>query len=318
MRRKVYTIIISPSNLKPARQFTIHRSTLWFIFFLFVTLLGFGILGSVRYYNSINILADLSAENVKVKKEKGELEQANKIIAQLRKKEELIRKFLGLDADDANEPGQGGPNPTSFMFEYLELNKKASHAPAHSLNLDKQPFLSPAYKEAILLDCDLQELIDFLKNQRDVFATLPTIAPIAVSESWITSGFGMRKSPFTGLREFHSGLDIFAMRGTPVIAPGNGKVCFVGTNGGYGKMIRIKHNNQYQTVYGHLSGYNVEVNQVVKRGDCIGFVGRTGNSTGYHLHYEIEKEGKVVDPFPYLLNFDDRQFMVAKNNFFLE
>ncbi|HPD61760.1 MAG TPA: M23 family metallopeptidase, partial [Thermodesulfobacteriota bacterium] len=229
-----------------------------------------------------------------------------------------IRKFLGLDTDDANEPGQGGPGATSFEFNNFELNKKLSPVPARSLNLDKEAFQSPSYKEAILLDCDLQELLDFLKNQRNQLATIPTISPIAVLESWITCGFGMRKSPFTGLREFHSGLDIFAMRGTPVIAPGNGRVCFVGTNGGLGKTIAIKHNNQYETVYGHLSGYNVKANQVVKRGDCIGFVGKTGNSTGYHLHYEIHKQGKAVDPFPYLLNWDDRHFLVAKNDFYLE
>jgi murein DD-endopeptidase MepM/ murein hydrolase activator NlpD len=314
MRRKVYTVIISPSNLKPAKQFTLHRSTLWFVIFIFLILLTYGILGSIRYYNDNKILA----QYFQVKKEKGELEQANKIIPQLRKKEELIRKFLGLDANDAMEPGQGGPGSASFVFEDFDLKKKISPIPARSLNLEKEPFLSPSYKEAILLDCDLQELIDFLKKQRAELATFPTIAPISVLESWITCGFGIRKSPFTGLREFHPGLDIFAMRGTPVIAPGNGRVCFVGTNGGLGQMIIIRHNSQYQTVYGHLSGYNVKVNQIVKRGDCIGFVGRTGSSTGYHLHYEIHKQGKAVDPFPYLLNWDDRHFLVAKNYFSLE
>ncbi|HAX98362.1 MAG TPA: hypothetical protein DCY12_05620 [Candidatus Atribacteria bacterium] len=312
MRRKAYTVIVSPSNLKPAKQFTIHRSTFWFIIFILFILLTYGILGSIRYYSDNKIFA----EYIQVKKEKGELEQANKIIPQLRKKEELIRKFLGLDTDDANEPGQGGPGSTSFMFEDFHLNKKISPAP--SLNLEQETFLPSSYKEAILLDCDLQELLDFLKNQRDDLATLPTISPIAVLESWITCGFGMRKSPFTGLKEFHSGLDIFAPRGTPVIAPGNGRVCFVGINGGLGQMIIMRHNNQYETVYGHLSGYNVKVNQPVKRGDCIGFVGKTGNSTGYHLHYEIHKQGKAVDPFPYLLNWDDRHFLVSNNNFSLE
>ena len=108
---------------------------------------------------------------------------------------------------------QGGPSSTSFAFEDFQLNKKISPPPVRSLNLEKEALLSPSYKEAILLDCDLQELIDFLKNQRAALATLPTIAPISVLESWITCGYGMRKSPFTGLREFHSGLDIFAMRG---------------------------------------------------------------------------------------------------------
>jgi murein DD-endopeptidase MepM/ murein hydrolase activator NlpD len=273
------------------------------------------VLGSISYHKDSKI----RAKYIQVKKEKGELQQSNnqsnQIISQLRKKEELIRKFLGLDADDRNEPGQGGPGSTSFLLENFDLNKKKALFTDRSLNLENQGFLSPSYKEAILLDCDLQELIDFLKNQREEFATLPTISPISVEESWITSGFGWRKSPFTGLREFHAGLDIFASRGTPVIAPGNGKVCFVGFNGGYGKMVAIKHKGQYETIFAHLSGFNVKMNQEVKRGDYIGFVGRTGNSTGYHLHYEIQKKGNAVDPFPYLLNWDDRHFLLAKNNF---
>lgn len=308
MRRKVYTIIISPSNLKPAKRFTIHRSTIWLFFLIFFILITFGILGSIKFYEDNK----LYAEYLQVKKEKGELEKANKIIVQLRKKEDLIRKFLGLDTDDGQEPGQGGPSSTGLTFEDFSANKTMSLIPTPSLPSVNKTFLSP-YQEAILLDLDLQELIDFLKNQSVEFAKIPTIAPINVLDSWITCWFGMRKSPFTGLKEFHSGLDIFATRGTPVIATGDGKVCFVGSNGGLGRMVKIKHNNQYETIYGHLFGYNVKVNQVVKRGDVIGYVGRTGNSTGYHLHYEIHKDGKPIDPFPCLLNWEEKHFLAANN-----
>ena len=308
MRRKSYTIIISPSNLKPAKRFTIHRLTIWLFFLTIFILITFGILGSIKFYGD----SKLYAEYLQIKKEKGELEKASKIIAQLRKKEDLIRKFLGLDTVDGQEPGQGGPIQTGLQFEDFSTNKTMSLIPPPSLPSANKTFLSP-YHEAILLDLDLQELVDFLKNQSAAFAKIPTIAPINVLDSWITCGFGMRKSPFTGLKEFHSGLDIFAMRGSPVLATGDGKVLFVGTNGGLGKMVKIKHNKQYETIYGHLLGYNVKAKQIVKRGDVIGYVGRTGNSTGYHLHYEIHKDGKPIDPFPCLLNWEERHFLTADN-----
>ena len=206
-RRKAYTVIISPSNLKPVIRFTIHRATLWVLFFSFVILASYGILGSIKFYEENKLYADY----IKIKKENSELAEANKIITQLREKEQLIRKFLGLEADSGLEPGQGGPSPTGLGFDEEEMKPatKAAYSLTDSFTLSVDKL--PPSKEAILLDLDLQEMIDFLENQRIELAKLPTISPIAAVDSWITSGFGIRKSPFTGLREFHSGLDIFAV-----------------------------------------------------------------------------------------------------------
>ena len=311
MRRKVYTIIVSPPNLKPVTKFNIHRITLWFlsVTFLvaFVALVTYGILGSKKFYEEKQVYAEytqLKAENVELKK-------ANQVLAQIRQKEELIRKFLGLNVENPEEPGQGGPGLNSLGSGDFGLDKTESSTVDSPLAL-KNADLS-ACQKAVLLDRDLQEIIDFLENQKAALACLPTISPIAVSESWITSSFGWRKSPFTGQREFHSGLDIFAGRGTPVIAPGDGKVLVVGRNSSLGKFIRIRHNQQYVTVYGHLLGHKVKKGQKVKRGDVIGLVGKTGNSTGYHLHYEILKDKKPINPFPCLLNWEERHLLIANN-----
>jgi len=304
MRRKVYTIIISPSSLSPPIKFTLHRSTIWLLFFTFIILIAYGILGSIKFWEE----KKLYAEYLKIKKEKAELEQVNAILAQLRKKENLIRKFLGLDTENPQKPGQGGPGSINLKPEnFSPQDKKRALLPEDSFHFPNIP-LSP-YPRAILLNADLQELIEFLAQQKIELARLPTISPISSLDSWITCGFGVRKSPFTGLPEFHSGLDIFAMRGTPVIAPGDGKVLFVGVNGQLGKTVKIRHNAHYETVYGHLSGYAVKVNQIVKRGEIIGYVGKTGNSTGYHLHYEIHKDKKPIDPFPCLLNWEERHLL---------
>ena len=114
----------------------------------------------------------------------------------------------------------------------------------------------------------------------------------------LSSNFGMRKHPISGYNKLHKGVDFAAPIGTPVYAGGNGVVEFVGRNGGYGKYIRIRHNNEYKTAYAHLSGYNKKIYKGarVNQGEIIGFVGNTGNSTGPHLHYEIIYQNKQINP----------------------
>ena len=114
----------------------------------------------------------------------------------------------------------------------------------------------------------------------------------------LSSNFGMRKHPISGYNKMHKGVDFAAPKGTPIYAGGNGVIEFVGNNGGYGKYIRIRHNNEYKTAYAHLSQYKkgISVGKRVNQGDVIGFVGSTGNSTGPHLHYEIIYRNKHINP----------------------
>jgi murein DD-endopeptidase MepM/ murein hydrolase activator NlpD len=117
----------------------------------------------------------------------------------------------------------------------------------------------------------------------------------------ITSRYGWRTHPITGNRRFHSGIDIGAPMGAPVVATGNGTVVTAGWMGGYGKAIIIQHNGVQQTLYGHLSDISVQPGQQIERGTVIGRVGSTGNSTGPHLHFEIRmatNDGWVAtDPY---------------------
>ncbi|WAA12258.1 M23 family metallopeptidase [Fervidibacillus halotolerans] len=120
----------------------------------------------------------------------------------------------------------------------------------------------------------------------------------------ITSEYGLRRDPFNYAPSFHSGIDIRGSYGTPVFATADGKVIFAEYYGGYGNTIKIKHNGTYTTLYGHLSKINVNVGDTVKKGDIIGAIGSTGRSTGPHLHYEIIKNGKTVNPKPYFMFFE--------------
>ena len=114
----------------------------------------------------------------------------------------------------------------------------------------------------------------------------------------LSSSYGMRKHPISGFNKMHKGVDFAAPIGTPIYAGGNGTIEYLGNNGGYGKYIRIRHNNEYKTAYAHLSSYKkgLSKGKRVNQGDVIGYVGSTGNSTGPHLHYEILFQNKHINP----------------------
>jgi hypothetical protein len=158
---------------------------------------------------------------------------------------------------------------------------------------------------------ELNRLGDTVKEQTDnlkalervmaragrMLATLPTRWPVRGS---VNSEFGVRHSPWNEGREFHSGMDIRAERGTPVYAPASGTVVHAGAAQDYGTAIIIEHGQDIRTLYGHLSKLNVQNGQRVVRGTVIGYTGNTGRSSGPHLHYEIAVRGQAVNPRAYL------------------
>ena len=119
-----------------------------------------------------------------------------------------------------------------------------------------------------------------------------------VNNAIMRSGFGGRRHPILGYVKMHTGVDWATAYGTPIFASGNGVIEKAGLEGGYGKYIRIKHNNGYETAYGHMSAFakGMEIGKRVRQGQVIGFVGSTGMSTGPHVHYEILVNGRFVDP----------------------
>jgi murein DD-endopeptidase MepM/ murein hydrolase activator NlpD len=148
-------------------------------------------------------------------------------------------------------------------------------------NSIKTPVTSPATTTTEVPRSRPTNSIDNTANQSSAIAIYPLANPAR-----ITSKFGWRTHPLTGNRRFHSGIDIAAPSGAPVLASGSGIVISAGWNGGYGKAIVIQHNDTQQTLYGHLSEISVEPGQKIDRGTVIGLVGSTGNSTGPHLHFE--------------------------------
>ena len=196
--------------------------------------------------------------------------------------------------------GVGGSSP-----EDLEPSRslKAGHD-SLTWKMPNQPWQSD--QETEIQQEDYLSLIGALAEREDLLARTPSIYP---AKGRLTSVFGKRKSPFGRKSEFHKGIDIAAKRGTPVVAPADGRVMMAGYNGAYGRMLVIDHGYGVVTRYAHLKKFLKKKGDLVKRGEKIAQIGNTGRSTGPHLHYEVQLNGTPVDPQNYFMNSDEQQMV---------
>jgi len=153
--------------------------------------------------------------------------------------------------------------------------------------------------EAAVREVALASLVDHLQGQSKRLASTPSVWPV---KGWLTSRFGPRISPFTGQRQFHSGIDIATENGAAVIAPARGKVVFSGRKRLLGNTLIIDHGFGLRTTYGHNSKLHVKKGERVERGDLLASGGSTGRSTGPHLHYSLTVEDRAVNPLDYILD----------------
>jgi murein DD-endopeptidase MepM/ murein hydrolase activator NlpD len=140
--------------------------------------------------------------------------------------------------------------------------------------------------ERLLMDRSLRERV------------IPSGRP--VTDGWLSSGFGKRADPFTGKQEYHDGVDFAGKEGADVLAVGDGVVTWSGKRSGYGNLVEINHGNGYVTRYGHNKRQLVEVGDTVRKGQMIALIGSTGRSTGPHVHFEVLRNGKSVNPSRYI------------------
>ena len=197
----------------------------------------------------------------------------------------------GESAEDEASPSQslvGFLDNPSLLSRHRELFTRRMHSLADELS-----------DAANLEEVEQQTLVGFLRSNKDTLLSTPSIWP---TQGFLTSGFGWRRSPFSGGGRMHKGLDISNRVGTPVWAPARGTVTFAGTDGGYGTCVMIDHGNNIVTRYAHLQKALVREGQYVQRGDVIAALGNTGRSTGPHLHYEVIVGGIPVNPMRYILN----------------
>ena len=168
-------------------------------------------------------------------------------------------------------------------------------------------------KQLAIQSKSLDEIFAMARAKSKLLSAIPAIQPVKNEQMRsMASGFGYRSDPFTKVRKFHAGMDFSARTGTPIYATGDGVVTRAdNTASGYGNHIVINHGYGYETLYAHLSAYKVRRGQRVKRGDVIGLIGSTGRSEAPHLHYEVHKGGKPVNPLNfYYGNISAQEFAV--------
>jgi len=192
------------------------------------------------------------------------------------------------------DAGFGGVN----RYEMLEGYDNAQIVINSTQRLDRLT------KEVYVQSKSYDEIIEMARRREEQLVCLPAIQPISNEDLTRTaSGWGYRIHPIYKIRKFHYGMDFTAPTGTEVYATADGVVSMVEqSRRGYGNKIVIDHGFGYETLYGHLNGFNVRKGQKVKRGDHIGFVGNTGLSTAPHLHYEVHLNGNKVNPINYYFN----------------
>nr|WP_315222358.1 M23 family metallopeptidase [uncultured Flavobacterium sp.] len=156
-------------------------------------------------------------------------------------------------------------------------------------------------KQLAIQSKSLDEILKLSGTKSHLLLAIPAIQPVQNENlKRMASGFGYRTDPFTKVKKMHNGMDFAAKTGAPIYATGDGVIARADNSAsGYGNHIVIRHGFGYESLYAHLSKYNCRAGQHVKRGDVIGYVGSTGRSEGPHCHYEVHKDGKVVNP----LNF---------------
>jgi murein DD-endopeptidase MepM/ murein hydrolase activator NlpD len=206
-------------------------------------------------------------------------------------KEVAIRTIFDLPEipTEERELGIGGPGSKTFA----DKSQIEKYAYKTEMEVDRLLRLSAFEIEKY------SEVEKSLGDLKDRLAHTPSIWP---AKGWLSRGYGMKHDPFTGYKQMHRGIDIANNHGTPVMATADGRVSRVGRVGNLGLVVTIDHGYGFVTRYGHLSKSQVKVGQRVSRGDVVALMGSTGYSTGPHLHYEVWRNGKILNPRDYILN----------------
>jgi len=210
--------------------------------------------------------------------------------------DERLRKMVNLPSisKDIRKMGTGGSldKDNSSNLNYL--------MPIENFDLKSYTNkIEHARRWANLEELSYSEIIAKAERNPNLYKAIPAIIPLDKSISEFTSGYGMRIDPLSGKRKRHDGHDFSAKRGTPVVATADGVVVKSLYWGSYGNYVEIDHGYGFKTVYAHMNKRKVKKRQTVSRGEIIGTVGNTGKSTAPHLHYEIKKNNKRINPKDY-------------------
>ncbi|MBI4379677.1 MAG: M23 family metallopeptidase [candidate division NC10 bacterium] len=306
MAKKFYTVLLVPDASSQIRTFHIAKpllaalaasAALVCVAFLFFIYQAVSLNGHMLELRRLRVAASQQGHLL------GKVDRLGAELAGLREFDARLRTAAGLEAKEREGSfvGTGGADtPSSGTLMAAAVAHQTPSADTLTRELDRLSH------EMIDRSKSFQELIDQLEAKRGILAATPTIWPV---KGWLTAGFGHRRSPFTGQRQMHEGVDISNSVGTSIVAPAEGIVSYAGPLGGFGNVVSIDHGHKISTFYAHLQRHKVSRGQRVKRGDVIASLGTTGRVTGPHLHYEIQVGGAAVDPSKYVIDTATVKFL---------
>lgn len=290
LRRKFYTVLILPHSAQRFRKIHLSHRFVASVVGLATVLMLAGLYAPHLLFQmrSQSVVLDrLAQENQGLR---GETERFEGILAGMQDQLETyeaqaLRLAQELNVTDlpAGRPaaGGGGPIDDSVGPRRMRFDDELRSLRSRTETLDRS----------------FSQLDDAFHARARALSSTPNLMPVA---GWFSDGYGWRKDPFTGKKEFHSGFDIVAPPGTAIVASADGTISRAGRLSDYGKSVDVSHGYGYVTRYAHMSEILVRPGQKVHRGEVIGRVGSTGRSTGPHLHYEVFRDGRRVNPWAYL------------------
>lgn len=300
--KNYFNVLIFGQKSSKTRHLRIHKKT----FKIGLYLLSFALLLTIfflcDYIQVRKKTFELSQLRQQTQEQKSKIhffaskiEDLEKQLSRLKDFDKRIRIIANLEKSQETTltMGLGGPSPSDIR-EKLKAEKDDMGL-AQQMRTDIERLESQATSQ----EESLFELEKLLQSKKDMLVHTPSVWPV---HGWVTSGFGFRTNPFTGLTQMHEGLDIANRIGTPVIASADGIVSDTGRDTSHGIVVVISHGFGINSRYNHLSKILVKAGQRVKRGDRIAEVGTTGMSTGPHLHYEVRVNGIPVNPLRYIVN----------------
>jgi len=272
-----------------------------------VLLLAFITIMALDYINVLRGMSEnkkLRGENFKLRRElsqiKNKVEQMDQSLERVRNYAKKLQFLTGQNNKNLKDTEKGQERTPATS------KNKADNLldPDFSLNLknensefDLGEHIDNITSISIQTEYELMALQTYLLSRTAMLASTPSLIP---TNGYISSYFGYRRHPFDGVYRLHSGIDIVADIGTPIRAPADGTVSFSGYKTGYGEVVVIDHGYGIHTLFAHNSLNYVTKGEKVKRGQIIARVGETGITTGPHLHYEVRKNGRAINPLPFI------------------
>jgi murein DD-endopeptidase MepM/ murein hydrolase activator NlpD len=288
-------------SYKPIKLNSSEKIRGYFIFFLSSILLSFFIL--LIFYQFFDSPKEkrlkLEIQNLTSQYEviNNDMQQVETVLDEIQERDDNIYRVI-FEAD---------PIPTSIRkqgFGGVNRYEKLLGLSNSELMINTSKKIDQLTKQLYLQSKSFDEVIDLAKNKSNMLASIPAIQPVANKDlKRMASGYGYRIHPIYKTRKMHYGMDFSAKTGTEIYATGDGVVSKIKrSKRGYGNYVKINHGFGYETLYAHMSKYIVKRGQKVKRGEVIGYVGNSGISTAPHLHYEVRKDNKKINPMNFYYN----------------